>query len=487
MQQGNFQYLITAKFDAKGAADAKKSLKEIEVAAKATSDESVKASAKSEAATTKLTKSQRGLKDAIRGVALQFPILGRFAEAAINPLIGGVGLAVSTITGLYLWLRDTHKTLEDIIKVDAPAEFQRLAQAQQEAQLEAASHARELERVRNANQSIADSTNEIVQAIQARKVAEAEIDDAQKALDLARVNETEKKGNISATTAIQQRAAIEQAAVERRVDRENKASQEIIQARQSELAATQAAIAQTQSALDRLTAQAATLGSGDDLTRTIAAEAKKKTVLTEQLRKQRAFLALGQNSFGQGYLPQTDTAKQITSNQAKLDAVNRRLAALRSDEPGYRAEIQATAESSSAARSQLRSLTTRESALQRDLSRLSSDASASAAQRSTLLGLDTQRRQVDLSAATAVPTTAADQLQAAQIIGAAQTNPQGSVMDNVIAQLMELNARNNAALLESLAQTMSRIYQSEQITRETFQRRIDALEADYNRKLNYLQ
>lgn len=480
MQQGNFQYLITAKLDAKGFEQTKQAVKEV---AKAQDQ----AAATVEKATTKLTAGQRNLKDAIRGVALQFPILGRFAEAAINPLIGGVGLAVSALTGLVLWLRDTHKTLGDIIKIDAPGEFTRLAQAQQEAQLQAAAHARELDRVRDASQSIADSTNEIVQAIQARKVAEAEIDDAQKALDLARVNEAEKKGNISATTAIQQRAAIEQAAVERRVDRENKAAQEVIRARQSELAATQAAIAQTQAALDRLTAQAATLGSGDDLTRTIEAESKKKTALTEQLRKQRAFLALGQNSFGSGYLPQTETAKQITANQAKLDAVNRRLAALRADEPAYRAEIAGTAEATAAARSQLRGLTTREATLQRDIPRLSTDAATSAAQRSTILSLDTARRQSDLSAATAVPTTAADQLQAAQIISNAQANPQGSVLDNVIAQLMEANARNNAALLESLAQTMSRIYTHEQITRDQLQRRIDTLEADMNRKLTYLQ
>ena len=481
MQQSNFQYLISAKLDGKGFEQTKQAVKEVQQTQDVAAD-------KTEKATRKLTQGQRNLKDSIRGVALQFPILGRFAEAAINPLIGGIGLLVSGLTGAFFWLRDIHKTLADIVKVDAASEFTRIAQANLDAQLAAAQHARALERVQSASQSIADTTNEIVSAIQARKVAEAEIDDAQKALALARVNELEKTGTISATTAIQQRTAIEDAAAQRRVERENKAAREVIAARESELQSTRAAIAETSAALDRLNAQATALGTGDTLTRTLEAESKKQTALADLLKKQQATLTGLQATGGGAFLGQSDLASTVAQNATQLDAISRNLADLRADEAAYRAEIQATDESILETRKQLFDLTTRETKLQRDLPKLTGQAATATTHRARLLDLETLRRQSETTAATAVPVTAADQLQAERIIHTARTAGQGpNVMANIITQLQEANARNNQALLESIAQQLSRIYDREQITRESIQRRLDQLEADINRKLTYLQ
>jgi hypothetical protein len=173
-------------------------------------------------------------------------------------------------------------------------------------------------------------------------------------------------------------------------------------------------------------------------------------------------------------------------NQAKLDAVTRRLNALRADEASYRAEIQATGESMLQTRKQLLDLTQRETNLQRDLPKLTQQTSDAATQRARILGIDTQRRQADLSAATAVPSTAADQLLAADIVNSARSAP-GATLDAAIAELIARDIRSQTGVSEAVLALLNRLFSNAQVDREDYFRRLNNLEAAINQKLTYQQ
>src|SRR5512138_3154511 len=90
MADDQLDILIRTQADTAGAKDLQRELDRVKAA-------SVKANADMGQAAQTASVKQSELKKIIHGVALEFPLLGRLAALAMNPLVAGTALAIAGI------------------------------------------------------------------------------------------------------------------------------------------------------------------------------------------------------------------------------------------------------------------------------------------------------------------------------------------------------------------------------------------------------
>lgn len=101
MADNIFEILIKYGLDSTKAKEAASELKKIEEQTKTTGKEGVKQQKDVKDATEKTTVSKKQLKDMVQGLRNEFPVLGRVAALAINP----IAFSVAAITGAFVILK----------------------------------------------------------------------------------------------------------------------------------------------------------------------------------------------------------------------------------------------------------------------------------------------------------------------------------------------------------------------------------------------
>jgi len=109
MADNIFEILIKYGLDSTKAKEAASELKKIEEQTKTTGKEGVKQQKEVKDATDKTTESKGRFKAALKGLQVEFPILGRLAAFAINP----IGAAVLVAASSFRILRDAIKESQD--------------------------------------------------------------------------------------------------------------------------------------------------------------------------------------------------------------------------------------------------------------------------------------------------------------------------------------------------------------------------------------
>lgn len=190
------QFQITA--DVKGAQDGKRAIDELAQTARRAETESAQAEGLS-------LGRKRQLRDAIKGLAFEFPILGRVASLALNPISAAVTLAIAGFSAFKKVLDDISRSghIEGWKQGTAALEAQEKAVA--DLIVSANAYERSLTRIANATQSVTDRAKQALEAIRAQARAQTELTDAEEAAEMARIDAAEQLGEITPTRAIQQR------------------------------------------------------------------------------------------------------------------------------------------------------------------------------------------------------------------------------------------------------------------------------------------
>jgi hypothetical protein len=240
MAEGNNPKLraeITTTFDGKGTEDAKKALAGVGQAATQSASESKTAAAQTQEASKRSTEEIHNARAAVRGLALEFPFLARVANAALNPITAAVGVAVAAFSALLSVLQELRRisseTVTPMRNLAGALDNQRDAAA--EAQLKAAEYQRTLEGIGKEAETTKERIDELTESILRRARAEGQLEDANKALALAEIEEAEAAGKITSEEAIKRRAEIEEKVARSRLDRENKTAREVLEIRAKEL------------------------------------------------------------------------------------------------------------------------------------------------------------------------------------------------------------------------------------------------------------
>jgi hypothetical protein len=111
MADNQFDILIKFISDPTKAKEAAAELKKIEEQTKATGKENVKQEKEGKEATDKSTESKKRFKEALKGLQIEFPVLGRLAALAINPIGAAVALATGSFVALKAAIQQSEESL----------------------------------------------------------------------------------------------------------------------------------------------------------------------------------------------------------------------------------------------------------------------------------------------------------------------------------------------------------------------------------------
>lgn len=204
-EQAEAEAYATLKLEAKTKAAAKtaetsaqvaKADREVAASYKRISQEEIAAATAGTAATTRWTASKKELKDAIRGLMFQFPLLGRIAAIAMNPLTISVTALVGAVTILRNKFAGVGSVLESsgfaADKVNALADaWKRYAEAMKAAVDSGDRLAQTLKRIEERFDLIQrlsgkDELNPLAKKMQARQMGSARIADGARAMKRGR-------------------------------------------------------------------------------------------------------------------------------------------------------------------------------------------------------------------------------------------------------------------------------------------------------------
>jgi hypothetical protein len=159
----------------------------------------------------------RDMKAAARGLALEFPLLGRVMSLALNPISAIVAVAITAFGAFQRAIKGLHEA------VGTTADWENNAAAiaaqrkeMEAAAIESAKFQRSLDAVASATQTVTDKTNDLIAVIRLKSRLETELSDAEEAAALANIDSQEKLGQISGEAAIASRLSISRAAEARR-------------------------------------------------------------------------------------------------------------------------------------------------------------------------------------------------------------------------------------------------------------------------------
>jgi hypothetical protein len=177
-----------------------------------------------------------GLRHVLSLIHHESPLLGEALHAALHPATASLlvmAIAAKTV------MDSVHKLQEAIGNTAAFEGFGKSLEEQkrgmEEAEAEAEAFIRKLDEMATAERNLTTEANGAVDAIRAQARAQAEIADAKKGLEIARIDAAEKEGKLSPVAAIEARAHVEERFAKDKLDRENATSKKVLQVREQEL------------------------------------------------------------------------------------------------------------------------------------------------------------------------------------------------------------------------------------------------------------
>lgn len=187
------------------------------------------------------TEKKKAWTDAIRGVALEFPVLARFGMAAISPISAAVGAAISGFAAL----RSALQNVQDAVSVSEKFEDLSDAMVAQKAALDdlvtsSAAYDRSLAAVARSTDTVTQKTSEAIDALRQKSRLETELSNAEEAAALSQIDAQEKLGTLSGPQAIAARLEVQRRFAGQRQDIEARQAAETQRLRQAERGALRA-------------------------------------------------------------------------------------------------------------------------------------------------------------------------------------------------------------------------------------------------------
>jgi uncharacterized protein YukE len=153
---------------------------------------------------------KEGLRQIIRALTRDFPVLGRIAQFALNPLAAGIALLTVAMGKMRTGVTHVQNALLDLQDQSRRTDFVSKQQDDlNRAGRDASQYARQLRGIATAAQSITDRTNESLAATRALATAQAALDSEEHALRIEQINELERKKTITAEEGLRRRAQLE--------------------------------------------------------------------------------------------------------------------------------------------------------------------------------------------------------------------------------------------------------------------------------------
>lgn len=366
----------------------------------------------------------------LRQIGYQFPVIGHLAHAAFNPLTLLVGGAVAA-------LKKFTEVMKGVVEALQPAKFITLnevikaqAAAVREADLSAVAYERSLLIIANRQDTVTESTDKQVAALQRKARIQDELQDRQKAISMAKVDLEEKTGALTGLEAMEKRSQIEESFEKARIARANKTADAEIGLRQRELAQLNTLIPQLEAAY--AAADAARRGAGSE-----AADERRMDRAERQLEEDEKALAKMRIQ-----LPKTpvefgardDLGKAIIASEEQIVRDRENVIQMESEQYDRRAARQEKEEELQRAKAKLSESVTRRGALgpmiEQDLYRALDEENA----RTRAFKLGQEERGLRLqTAGTLTPEAAlAEKVQGRELIESAKAGP---MTESVVAAL----------------------------------------------------
>jgi hypothetical protein len=150
------------------------------------------------------------LREVIRALTRDFPVLGRVAQFALNPLAAGIALLTVAMGKMRTGVTHVQNALLDLQDQSRRTDFVSKQQDDlNRAGRDASQYARQLRGIATAAQSITDRTNESIAAARALATAQAALDSEEHALRIEQINELERKKTITAEEGLRRRSQLE--------------------------------------------------------------------------------------------------------------------------------------------------------------------------------------------------------------------------------------------------------------------------------------
>ena len=342
--------------------------------------------------TAQTEKSERGshdLKSALHGLKAEFPLLAHIGKMAMNPITIGVFAVVAAFSALKAAFDGA---MERINTGTGGGNFRSgmegLSKAALDSEVAFLAYKRALEGAATAEESVEDKSKKTTAAVRARAVALAESENAQKGLDLARINLKEAQGGMTGTEASLARVALEDKYAQKKVRQNQDAREAEQKVKREELAGLRLEAFNQEKNVEGLRKEsddAATALSRHD---TLIAESKKTKA---EVDKQVKALA-GANFLLPGMVAQGRAAEALQSQ------TNARIDGLSGDRLPLADQAKAAAERYEAGKAralQLRGAATR---LGADLPGMESDATQSFANENGLFQKERLARNIGAAA-----------------------------------------------------------------------------------------
>jgi hypothetical protein len=268
------KFQVEVDANTEGADQTKKALQEVEQASKEINKVGTATARDLEAADEKQIHTKTKLKEALKGIGLEFPELAHLAHLFLNPITAAFALAIFVV-GKF---RDVLQSLAIALKLP---EFTSSAEAwkQQrdalfEADLQARAFASSLQHVADDTQEVITKTDALLDAIRGQARGQLELSNANQALALAQIDADEKAGKIGGVEAIQKRLAAQKQFADQQRTLQQKERDDTLKAEKDKYDALNTLIVQLEKR--KTDAEAAAKAAGDEQSvRTLLASAKK--------------------------------------------------------------------------------------------------------------------------------------------------------------------------------------------------------------------
>jgi hypothetical protein len=391
------------------------------------------------------TEKSHDLRSAVKGLKMEFPELAHIARFAMSPIAGAVAATTFAIKLLQFAFDSIFQRINTGI---GGGNFRSGMEALQKAALDSAvafeQYERALAGAATAETSVQESSQKATTALRAHGIAVAEAQNAQKALELARINFQEAQGKLNGPQAIKARIGVEDKYARQKVAQDLEARDKEVGIKRKELEDLRLEAynaEQDVGPLKKKADEAATALSRND---TLLTESKKtKTEVDKQVAALQTAPFLGPGMLN-----------QLRAAQGLSEQVGPRIRVLEANKPELADQAKSTAESYEAAKSRALSSRAAATKLGQDMPGIESDAAQLSGNESEIARRERLTR--NYGAATEITGVANQGKEKeahikAQIMSAVHSG--GPVTEEVLKAFKAQEAQNEAVVKELAEQT----------------------------------
>jgi hypothetical protein len=361
----------------------------------------------------RLGSGKRNLRDVLRTLSREFPILGSAARFAMTPIAAAIGTAVFAATALRRQLLAIGQVMDQLDARQARRGGWVTSHKEEliAASVAAQSHAEALRKIAGTQPGITAQTLAAIEALRKAARAEGEIDDAQKGLELTRIDEDARAGKIPEEEAERRRAAVEKKFRERAIERAKQLDEAEIAKHEEELKAIKheltwaarraqeaAAPVEEISRRKKIADDAATVAEANIQLGREGIEKLNEERDNARSTRRKATGAAGGWAAIAGALFETPHEKNVSTELdargAELDALRRQKASDDDARKQLALQLDAAQKAQAEARAKEVELTERKTELEQTLPQMRGDAASAHQHRRAIETLTTQREQI---------------------------------------------------------------------------------------------